>query len=60
MEHMAKPKPKLEKVKLAEDAGPRFERFITKVAKAGPQHRVPKPKERPASKGRVHKGKTRS
>jgi len=24
------------------------------------RHRVPKPKERPASKGRVHKGKTRS
>ena len=57
---MAKPKPELEKVKLVEDAGPRFERFITKVAKAGPQHRVPKQKERPASKGRVHKGRTRS
>ena len=26
--------------------------------KAGPQHRTPKAKERPASKGRVHKGKT--
>ena len=49
MEHMAKPKPELEKVKLVEDAWPRFERFITKVAKAGPQHRVPKPKECPAT-----------
>ena len=57
---MVKPKPELEKVKPVEDAGPRFERFITTVAKAEPQHRVPKPKERPASKGRVHKGKTRS
>jgi len=39
----------------------RFERGLRNLLNTPPQHRskpVPKPKERPASKGRVHKGKT--
>jgi len=40
------------------DASERFEGFIKKTAKAPPQHRSAK--ERPASKGRVRKGKSRS
>lgn len=41
----------------------RFERAVDAAAKGGPHKITPKPlnkKERPASKGRVHKGKTRS
>jgi hypothetical protein len=38
----------------------RSERFVQDIAKADPQHRVAKPKTRPVSKGRVHKGKTRT
>jgi hypothetical protein len=38
----------------------RFERAVDAAVKAGPMHKAtPRPKERPASKGRVHKGKTR-
>jgi hypothetical protein len=33
-----------EVVELVPDAWPRFERFIREIAKAGPQHRKPKPK----------------
>jgi hypothetical protein len=43
------------------DAWDRFERAVDAAVKGGPKHRVtPKPKERLASKGRVHKGKTRA
>jgi len=53
--------PRKPEVELDPDAWPRFEQFIKDVAKAGPQHReAPKPKARPASKGRVRKGKSRS
>jgi hypothetical protein len=41
----------------------RFQRALRKALNTPPKHRTsptPKPKERPASKGRVHKGKTRS
>jgi hypothetical protein len=41
----------------------RFQRALRKALSTPPKHRTaptPKPKERPASKGRVHKGKTRS
>jgi hypothetical protein len=42
------------------DAWERFERAVDAAVKSGPKHRItPKAKERPASKGRVHKGKTR-
>jgi hypothetical protein len=38
-----------------------FERAVDAAVKSGPKHRVmPKAKGRPASKGRVHKGKTRA
>jgi hypothetical protein len=36
------------------------ERARRAKAKANPKPRTAKPKERPASKGRVHKGKTRN
>jgi hypothetical protein len=41
----------------------RFQRALRKALNTPPKHRTastPKTKERPASKGRVHKGKTRS
>jgi hypothetical protein len=47
-------------LELHPDAWDRFTDFVKRIAKAGPQHRTPKAKERPASKGRVHKGKTRN
>jgi hypothetical protein len=55
-----KPSPNLDDIELYPDARDRFTDFVKRIAKAGPQHRVPKNKERPASKGRVHKGKARS
>ena len=43
------------------DAWERFERAVDAAVKGGPKHRItPKAKERVASKGRVHKGKTRA
>jgi hypothetical protein len=42
------------------EAWSRFERAVDAAVKSGPMHKTaPKPKERPASKGRVHKGKAR-
>jgi hypothetical protein len=41
----------------------RFQRALRKALNTPPKHRTaraPKPKERTASKGRVHKGKTRT
>jgi hypothetical protein len=43
----------------------RFQRGLQRALNTPPQHRaklkpMPKAKERPASKGRIHKGKTRS
>jgi hypothetical protein len=41
----------------------RFQRALRKALNTPPKHRTaptPKTKERPASKGRVHKGKTRN
>ncbi len=56
-----KPKDEMAAVELEPDAWERFERFIKKVAQVGPKHRpTPKAKERPASKGRIHKGKSRA
>jgi len=38
----------------------RFERAVDAAVKSGPKHKsAQKPKERPATKGRVHKGKAR-
>ena len=47
-------------VELAAYDWARSERFAQDFAKADAQHRVVKPKTRPVSKGRVHKGKTRA
>jgi hypothetical protein len=47
-------------IELHPDAWDRFTDFVKRIAKTGPQHRTVKAKERPASKGRVHKGKTRT
>jgi len=52
--------PNPDDIELHPDAWDRFTDFVKRLAKAGPQHRAPKAKERPASKGRVHKGKTRN
>jgi len=38
----------------------RFERAVDAGVKADPQHWTAKSKTRPASKGRIHKGKARS
>jgi hypothetical protein len=40
-----KPEPKPEDIELHPDAWERFEQFIKRIARAGPQHR--KPNERP-------------
>jgi hypothetical protein len=42
-------------IELHPDAWDRFTDFVKQIAKAAPQHRTPKVKERPASKGSVHK-----
>jgi hypothetical protein len=46
---MKKAKPDLSEIELVPDAWPRFEQFIKKVAKAGPQHRKPSEGEPTAS-----------
>jgi hypothetical protein len=46
-----------------DDAWDRFRQAVRVMTKAGPQHRIggaTVKKERPASKGRVHKGKSRA
>jgi hypothetical protein len=55
-----KPAPNPDDIELHPDAWDRFTDFVKRIAKAGPQQRTPKVKERPTSKGRVHKGKTRN
>jgi hypothetical protein len=59
-----KPAPKPRDIEELPDAWERFEKAFDTVMKATPKPRsavpTPKPKERPASKGRVHKGKDRS
>ncbi len=46
-------------IELRPDGWERFRQAVHAAAKSGPKHKVaPKAKERPASKGRVHKGKT--
>jgi hypothetical protein len=55
-----KPAPNPGDIELHPDAWDRFTDFVKRIAKAGPQHQTPKTKERPASKGRVHKGRTRN
>jgi hypothetical protein len=47
---------------LRSDGWERFRAAVHAAAKSGPKHRMPKDdkKERPASKGRVHKGKSKT
>jgi hypothetical protein len=53
------PKKELTEIELRPDGWARFEHAVDAGVKAGPMHRIAKPKTRPVSKGRVHKGKTR-
>jgi hypothetical protein len=56
-----KAKTKRDEIKLRPDGWDRFEGAVDAAVKNGPKHKItPKPKERPASKERVHKGRTRS
>jgi hypothetical protein len=55
-----RPAPKPQEIEELPDAWERFEKTFDAVMKAKPKPRAAKPKERPASKGRAHKGKTRS
>ena len=43
-------------IELVPDAWPRFERFISDIAKAGPQHRPSKPKADKAKSPKKRKG----
>lgn len=55
------PKKTAKQIELDSDAWPRFEQLIKDAAKAGPKPReAAKPKTRPATKGRVRKGKSRN
>jgi hypothetical protein len=62
MDERPRPKPTTtpeeEGIEFHPDSWERFERTVQKVINAPPVHRTAKAKERPASKGRVHKGKT--
>ena len=52
-----------DKVDILPDAWEKFERAVNVVIKSGPKHRqqpLAKLKERPPSKGRVHKGRSRT
>jgi hypothetical protein len=58
-------KPPAKPIELQDEPGmgERFQRALRKALNTPPKHRTsptPKTKERPASKGRVHKRKTRS
>jgi hypothetical protein len=55
-----KPAPNPDDIEELPNAWERFEKAFDAVMKGKPKPRSAKPKERPASKGRVHKGKTRS
>lgn len=46
-------------IELRPDGWQRFERAVDAAVKGGPKHRL-SPKARPASKGRVRKGKSRA
>jgi hypothetical protein len=58
-------KPKSDTPEIHDEPGmsERFQRALRNALNTPPKHRparTPKPKERPESKGRVHKGKTRN
>jgi hypothetical protein len=56
----SKRQPPHQHIEVHSDAWERFEKAFDTVMKAAPKPRSSKPKERPASKGRVHKGKART
>ncbi len=66
MKRLREPPPSTaEPIEIVDEPGmaERFQRALQKALNTPPKHRsapTQKPKERPASKGRVHKGKTRS
>ena len=53
---------KPDKIELRPDGWERFENAVDAAVKSGPKHRPPTPKakERPASKKRVRKGRSRA
>lgn len=54
------PSAKSDETEIRPDGWMRFERAVDAAVKSGPMHKTTvRPKDRPASKGRVHKGKTR-
>jgi hypothetical protein len=52
--------PKVADIELRPDGWERFGRAVDAAVKSGPKHRLAKRKTRPASKGRVRKGKSRA
>jgi hypothetical protein len=50
--------PRSPDIEVEPDAWERFKAGLHAMVKAGPQHRVAKPKTLPAGKGRVRKGKS--
>ncbi|MGH9354248.1 MAG: hypothetical protein ACRD2G_19135 [Terriglobia bacterium] len=54
------PKSKELDVELRPDGWERFEHAVDAAVKGGPKHRVAPKKQRPASKGRVRKGRSRA
>lgn len=63
MEHKREKMIRAENIELRPDGWARVERAVDAAVKSGPKHRQAppaKPKERPTSKGRVHKGRTRA
>jgi hypothetical protein len=59
MKNQQKRKPKASDIELAPDAWPRFERFITEIAKTGPQHRSPKANKKMTPNGAPAQSKKR-
>jgi hypothetical protein len=58
---MSERKDRRDEIALRPNRGERIERVIDTALKCGPKHPpAPKAKERPASKGRVRKGKSRA
>jgi len=58
-----KPKPKADEIEELPDAWELFERAVDVVMKSPPKHQLApprNPKERPPTKGRVHRAKSRS
>jgi len=57
---MSKPKDPRDEIELRPDGWDRFTRAVDAAVKGGPIHRATPKKKRPASKGRVRKGRSRA